>query len=181
MRVGHSVMPLGLVLFVGACAVAPPGPTVVGIPGPGKSLAAFQQDDLACRNYAAAQTGYANPAQAATQSAVGSAAVGTALGAAAGALLGAASGHPGVGAAIGAGSGLLLGSAVGANNANASAGSIQGAYNAGYTQCMVSRGDTVERPPAYAAAYPVYPYPYAYPVYPAYPAYGPVYAGPPVW
>jgi len=154
------------------CVVAPPaGPSVMALPGAGKDYQAFQQDDLLCRQYAAGQTGYANPSQAATQSAVGSAAVGTAVGAAAGALIGAATGNAGAGAAIGAGSGLLFGSAAGAGNAYASASSVQAGYDIGYSQCMVARGDTIQALPTAYAAYPAYPYGYAYPYY-SYPAYG---------
>jgi hypothetical protein len=46
---------LAALLMLGACAVAPPsGPTVMALPGPGKSFQVFQQDDYACRQYAAA-------------------------------------------------------------------------------------------------------------------------------
>lgn len=162
-------------LALGACAVAPPtGPSVVALPGQGKSFAAFQEDDAVCRNYAAAQTNYASPAQAATQSAVGSAAIGTVLGAAAGAALGAAAGNAGAGAAIGAGSGLLLGGATGAGNAQASGATLQRRYDISYAQCMYAKGNTVQMPPIMAGPYPYGPYgPYA--PYPAY--YGPVYPG----
>lgn len=180
MRNARLVASLAIVLALGACVVGPPpGPTVLAIPAPGKDPTAFRQDDLTCRGFAASQTGYLNPSQAAAQSAVGSAAVGTLMGAAAGALIGAAAGNPGAGAAIGAGSGLVLGSAAGAGNAYASAGSIQAAYDGAYTQCMVAHGNTVRRSAGFAAAYPYYPA-YAYP-YGA-PAYGyPPYAAPWGW
>src|SRR5262249_10567949 len=111
--------PILLVVLLSACAVTPPpGPSVTATPGQGKDFAAFQQDDLFCRQFAA-QTGGLTPGMAASQSAVGSAVVGTALGAAAGAALGAAAGAAGIGAAAGAGAGLLAGSAIGANNAAA--------------------------------------------------------------
>jgi hypothetical protein len=164
------VLALG-VLALGACAVAPPtGPTVMVMPGKGKDLAAFQQDDAVCRHYASAQIGYGSPAQAATQSAVGSAVVGTALGAAAGAAIGAAAGNPAAGAAIGAGSGLLLGSAAGAGNAAYAAGALQQRYDVSYAQCMVAEGNTLPSGMAAATGGYAYPSPYAYP-YPAYPAY----------
>jgi OmpA family protein len=174
-------------LVLSGCVVAPPvGPSVVAVPGNGKSMAAFQQDDATCQQYAAQRTGNLAPGEAANQSAFSSMALGTGLGAAVGALFGAAAGSAGVGAAIGAGSGLLLGSAVGAGNAQASAGAVQQRYDTSYVQCMYSRGDTVPDQMAYAQsrgyapnqsyAYPTYPgyyyYPYgAYPAYPAYPAY----------
>lgn len=167
-------------LAFSACAVAPPpGPSVMALPGQGKSFEAFQQDDMGCRQYATQVTGGASPALAAQQSAVGSAAVGTVLGAAAGAAIGAAAGAPGIGAAVGAGTGLLAGSAIGANNAAAAYGGVQGQYDVSYTQCMVAHGNSVQGPPAGYAAYPpAYPYPYPYP-YAAYPYYyGPAFYSP---
>ena len=167
-----------LAFGLGACAVAPPpGPSVMALPGQGKSFEAFQQDDAACRQYAFQQTGGASPSAAAAQSAVGSAAVGTVLGAAAGAAIGAASGAPGIGAAVGAGAGLLAGSAAGTNAAAASYGGVQGMYDVSYTQCMVARGDPVQQPPTgYGGGYYPYPaYPYGYPGY-----YGPAFYAPSV-
>ncbi|MFX1718842.1 hypothetical protein [Paraburkholderia sp. A1RO-5L] len=39
---------------LGGCAVVPPSyPTVMALPAKGKPIAAFQQDDYACRTYAA--------------------------------------------------------------------------------------------------------------------------------
>ncbi len=167
------------VLAVAGCVTPPPaGPSVVALPGQGKDLQAFQQDDVACRQYATARNGYADPGQAATQSAVGSAAAGTALGAVAGVLIGAATGNPGAGAAIGAGSGLVGGSVVGADNAVVASGAVQTGYDVGYTQCMVARGNTVQPTPVAGYGYPAYGYAYPAPAYygPAY--YGPAYYGP---
>jgi Glycine-zipper domain len=153
------------VLALGACTVVPPeGPRVMALPGPGKTLAQFDQDDVTCRNYASAKIGYASPAQAGTQSAVGSAAIGTLVGAAAGAIIGAATGNPGVGAGIGAGGGLLLGSAVGSNAAQVSSASLQRRYDTSYLQCMASNGDRIPTVATPYAAYPGYYYP-AYPTY----------------
>ncbi len=118
MRRAAILLAPGIALALNACVVAPPaGPSLMALPGQGKTFEAFQQDDVVCRQYAWQQTGGASPGAAASQSAVGSAVVGTALGAAAGAAIGAASGAAGAGAAIGAGAGLLAGSAIGANNA----------------------------------------------------------------
>lgn len=179
MRRAPLCIGLASTLALGACAVAPPpGPTVMAMPGQGKSFPAFQQDEAYCRQAAAAQTGGASPAEAANNSAVGSAVLGTALGAAAGAALGSVGGAAGAGAAIGGATGLLAGSAIGANNAQASAAGIQQRYDMTYTQCMVSRGDTVQSAPGpYAAGYPAVPA-YAYPPPPYYP-YGPYYYGSP--
>ena len=184
-RLSVPVLLLGT-LALGACVAAPPtGPGVAVMPGPGKTLAQFQQDDMTCRGYAQQQIGGVQPAQAANDSAVGSAVVGTGLGAAAGALIGAAAGNPGVGAAAGAGAGLLLGSAAGANNAQASGAELQQRYDVGYMQCMAANGERV--PPVQQAAtyapqpYPAYAYaPYPYPYYPYPYAYGPGYYGPEV-
>ena len=83
------------------------------------------------------------PAQAATESGVGSAAAGTALGAGAGALLGAAAGAAGAGAALGAGVGLLAGTAAGASAAQQSAAQAQRRYDITYIQCMKAAGNKV--------------------------------------
>jgi hypothetical protein len=159
-------------LLTGCVVAPPPGPSLTALPPQGKDLAAFQQEDDTCRQYAAERVGVA-PAQAAQDSAVGSALLGTALGAAAGAAIGAATGNPGAGAAIGAGSGLLLGSAYGVDAAAVSGTNVQGRYDSAYVQCMASKGNSVPQVgtttyPGPVAAYPAYPYPaYAYP-YPYY-------------
>jgi len=162
------------VLALGACAVQPPqGPTVMALPPQGKSLEAFQADDATCRGYAYQRVGGTSSAQAATSSAVGSAALGTALGAGVGAALGSVGGAVGAGAAIGGATGLLAGSAIGAGNAQAAGGNVQARYDTAYTQCMYSRGDSVQSAPGYAGGYygpSYYPYPY----------YGPGYYGPAV-
>jgi hypothetical protein len=162
---------VALVALAG-CAVAPPsGPSVMVMPGKGKSFAAFQADDAACRQFASQQTGIA-PQDAANQSLVSSAAVGTVLGAAAGAAIGAAAGNPAMGAAIGAGSGAVLGTGAGVGAAQYSAGSVQYRYDVGYVQCMSAKGEsTPQMPPVQAAAAPAP----AYAAYPAYPAYYPYY------
>jgi len=172
-------------LALGACAVGPPpGPSIGALPGKDKSLEAFQQDDAACRQYAAQTLGNVSPADAANQSTASSAVAGTLLGAAAGAAIGAAVGNPAAGAAIGAGRGLVLGTASGAEAGGYSAASVQRGYDISYAQCMTSRGDQV---PALASAggpgagpyaggpYAGGPYPYPAPAYAyaPYPAYYP--------
>lgn len=172
LRIGSVVASLALA----ACVAPPAGPSVMALPKQGEDFSRFQAQDAGCRNYASAQIGYGNQAQAANQNAVGTAVLGTALGAAAGAAIGAAAGNVGAGAAIGGASGLALGSAAGASNANASAASLQYGYDVAYTQCMVANGYSVQQPgyPAYYGA-PVYAAPaYAYPApYPYYYGYGP--------
>lgn len=174
-----SAVGLVSLLAVSACAVAPPqGPSVMALPASGKSFDAFQQDDYSCRGYASQQTGGASAAQAATNSGVGSAALGTALGAGVGAALGSVGGAVGAGAAIGGATGLLAGSAIGANNAQASGGNLQARYDTAYTQCMYSRGNSVQSAPSgYAGGYGGYPAGYySGPYY----GYGPGYYGPSV-
>jgi hypothetical protein len=172
----RAISALGVVsvLALSACAVAPPqGPSVMALPAQGKPFEAFQQDDAVCRGFATQQTGGASAAQAANNSAVGSAVLGTALGAGVGAALGSVGGAVGAGAAIGGATGLLAGSAIGANNAAAAGGNVQARYDTAYTQCMYSKGNTVQAAPSgYAYGYPggYYPAPY----------YGPGYYGPAV-
>src|SRR6201996_4646128 len=171
------------VLALSACAVAPPqGPSVMALPAQGKSFEAFQQDDGQCRGYASQQTGGASSAQAATNSAVGSAVLGTALGAGVGAALGSVGGAVGAGAAIGGATGLLAGSAIGAGNAQVAGGNVQARYDTAYTQCMYSRGNSVQGAPSgyasggYYGGYPVGYYPAPYYGY----GYGPGFYGPSV-
>jgi hypothetical protein len=177
----RAISALGVVsvLALSACAVAPPqGPSVMALPAQGKSFEAFQQDDSVCRGWASQQTGGASAAQAANNSAVGSAVLGTAIGAGLGAALGSVGGAVGAGAAIGGATGLIAGSAIGAGNAQASGGNVQARYDTAYTQCMYSKGDTVQGAPGggYASGYG-YGYPGGY--YPG-PYYGPGYYGPAV-
>jgi hypothetical protein len=126
---------LGGACTVAACAVAPPsGPTVMALPSQGKGLTAFQQEDRQCRNYAAATIGDLQPGQAATQKTIGSAAVGTAA--------------AGAGAAIGGATDLVGDTAAGTNHAADGEYDLQARYNIAYTQCMYSRGDTVQYLPS---------------------------------
>ncbi len=143
-------------LAFSACTVAPPtGPTVVALPGPGKSFQQFQYDDQNCRNYAQSRNAYAGQqAQNASQSAAGSAVIGTLIGAAAGAALGSLGGNVGAGAGIGAGAGLLGGAAVGGGQAQNAADSLQGRYDVSYAQCMVGNGEVLQAPPPVYAAPP---------------------------
>jgi len=168
-----------------ACAVeAPTGPSVPVMPGDNKTLSQFEQDDNACREFAASRTGV-TPGAAANQAGVGSAVVGTLVGAAVGALIGTAAGDPAIGAAIGGGAGLLTGTAAGLNNAAISGGDIQYRYDIAYQQCMATTGNKVAQTPApaysapayaapgpaYVAPAPVYVYPAPYYYYPYPPAY----------
>ncbi|MDA8434050.1 MAG: glycine zipper family protein [Nitrospiraceae bacterium] len=130
-------------VMLSACATMPTGPSVMVLPGEGKSFDQFRMDDALCRQYAYNQTGGMAGQQAAENSAVKSAAVGTALGAVAGAIIGSTSGHAGTGAAIGAGSGLLLGSAAGSSYAEGSYYAVQRRYDYAYMQCMYAKGNQI--------------------------------------
>lgn len=129
-------------LSISACATVPAGPSVMVLPGAGKSFEQFQADDATCRQWAAQGIG-GSPGSAATHSTVSGAAIGTAVGAAAGAALGAAAGNPGVGAAAGAGVGLLGGTAVGASAGSGYASEAQRRYDMAYQQCMYAKGNQV--------------------------------------
>lgn len=136
------MMLLAFVPFLGACATVPTGPSVMVLPGTGKSFEQFEIDDAACRQWAYQRTG-TTPSEAAAGSGVASAAVGTLLGAAAGAAIGAAAGNPALGAAAGAGGGLLLGSAAGASSAQYAGFDVQRRYDMAYQQCMYAKGNQV--------------------------------------
>jgi hypothetical protein len=131
-----------LVPFLGACATIPTGPSVMVLPGGGKSFEQFQADDAMCRQWAYQQTG-TTPGQAANESGITSAMVGTVLGAAAGAAIGAAAGNPAMGAAAGAGGGLLFGSAAGVSGAQYSGYQAQRRYDIAYQQCMYAMGNQI--------------------------------------
>jgi len=119
-----------------ACAQTPMGPTVQVMPGPGKTLDAFQADQATCRQFA--EQAVAGQAQNANVRGVGAAALTTALGAGLGAAIGG-----GRGAGIGAASGALGGGALGAATSANAQGSIQDQYNNAFAQCMFTQGNTV--------------------------------------
>lgn len=151
-RLGASA---ALLLGLAACASVPSGPSMLVLPGTGKSFDQFRNDDLVCRNFAQQQTG--SSAQAfGEDSGVRSAAVGTAVGAVAGAAIGGSRG-----AGIGAGTGLLFGSASGSSAASSSASTMQRRYDNAYIQCMYAQGHRVpvsgqlrEAPTSYRAVPP---------------------------
>lgn len=142
-----------MLLLVGACTSLPTGPSVMVMPGVGKSFDQFRVDDMDCRQYARYQIGGTDANQAATDAALRSAAAGTAIGALAGAAMG---GHEGAG--VGAGTGLVMGSVAGSGAAQRSAYGTQRQYDNAYLQCMYAKGEQVpgvrplESRPAPAAA-----------------------------
>jgi hypothetical protein len=155
-----------VVSTVAACSAVPPsGPSVMALPTAGKTFESFRQDDAACRVYAAQLAG---PVATSDNTLLGTALLGTVLGAGAGAALGSVGGAVGAGAAIGGATGVIAGTAIAANNAQAISGNAQTRYDTAYTQCMYSKGYTVQAPPRYAYG-PYYDYfsygwwyPYAY-------------------
>jgi len=132
-RTGAALM---LLLALAGCVVAPAGPTMMALPGTGKTFDQFRADDAACRQYAYQQI--SGTTQAAEQAAVQSAAVGTAIGAVAGAALGGSRG-----AAVGAGTGLIMGSATGSSASYAYGYQAQRAFDQAYLQCMYAAGHRV--------------------------------------
>jgi hypothetical protein len=156
--IGHAKrrakwLPLAALASLGACTVMPTGPSVMALPGTGKSFDQFRADDYNCRQYALGQVGGVSANQAATTAGVGSAALGTAVGAAAGAAFGG-----GRGAAVGAGAGLLTGSAIGMGTAQGSAYDIQRRYDYAYVQCMYAAGERVPMPAGYDNGYEMHRY-----------------------
>ncbi len=168
---GVALVPM---LALGACTAAvPTQPTVVAMPGQGKSWNEFQADDAYCKSYAASQMPNGGQvAQASQNNSAMTAAAGTLIGAGVGAALGSLAGNVGAGAAVGAGAGLLGGAATAGNNTQATADSLQGRYDVAYAQCMVGHGESIQQPaaptyyapPAYYAAPPPPPG-YYYPPY----------------
>ena len=131
-----SFAALSGVMFLGACASQPLGPTVQVMPNPNKPFQIFQQEQAECKQYADSQT--AGQADSANQRAVGAALLGTALGAGLGAAVGG-----GQGAGVGAGAGAIVGTGVGAQNSGGSQQGIQQQYDNAYMQCMYSKGNQV--------------------------------------
>ena len=142
MKWGRSLFLLFAAATLGGCATMPTGPSVMVLPDPGKPFEVFQSEDLACRNWAAVQTGQ-QPDETVSQNLVGGTAIGTLVGAGLGAAIGAASGNVGAGAAIGAASGLVGGAAVASGPAYAAGWEVQRRYDIAYQQCMYAKGNQI--------------------------------------
>lgn len=126
-------------LALGACTSTPPNePSVMVLPGTGKTFEQFRADNDICKQFAYEQVAGRTPEGTGVASGVRSAAVGTILGAAAGA---AADG--GRGASVGAGAGLALGGLAGTGTAERSASRLQQRYDMGYQQCMYAKGHRI--------------------------------------
>ncbi|MBL8490581.1 MAG: hypothetical protein JNM82_07365 [Rhodocyclaceae bacterium] len=131
---GYPLAAAAAALLLAACASAPTGPGVMALPGTGKSFEQFRADDADCRQFAFAQSGAADPAEAGVRSA----AVGTVVGAVAGAAIG---GRDAAG--VGAGTGLIVGSMAGSGSSRGSAYDAQRLYDNAYVQCMYAKGQQV--------------------------------------
>jgi hypothetical protein len=134
----RRLAPLSALLFLGACATIPEGPSITALPGTGKSFEQFNRDDAMCRDYASGRIGGKSAQQAAQDAGVKSAVVGTLVGALAGAAIG---GDRGAG--VGAGAGLLIGSAAGTDASQSSGYGLQRRYDSAYLQCMYANGERV--------------------------------------
>jgi hypothetical protein len=157
-RIRTIFLTTALAGFVSGCVTPPMGPTIPVMPGPNKSLDAFQKDEAVCEDFASRRV--AGQAEAANNTAIGESVLGTALGAGLGAAVGG-----GRGAAIGAASGAVVGTSVGANTSAYAQMSLQQRYDMAYAQCMSTKGDQVPGP-----RHPRrYPPPGYYPPPPGYP------------
>ena len=132
-----AILPVALLLT--ACVSVPTGPSMMTLPGSGKSFDQFRNDEYQCRQYAHEQVGGTTARQAAMSSGIESTAIGAGLGAAVGALLFGG----GEGAAIGAGMGLLAGGLSGSGTARTSGHIGQQRYDNSYIQCMYAQGHRV--------------------------------------
>jgi len=130
-----ALLPLIVAVALGGCAAVPTGPTVMVLPGRGRTLEQFQGDDLFCRQWAAQQVG-AKPAAT-------FAPAGTPVGTDPGTATDAVEGHPTARATVGAGSGLVGGTAVGLDASRAEVGSVQWRYDIAYEQCMYAKGHRI--------------------------------------
>lgn len=129
-------------LAMAGCVYVPTGPSVMVLPGSGKSFEQFQADDAVCRQWAGWKIGQ-SPQQTAEQNVVGGSVAGTLIGAGLGAALGAAGGNAGLGAGIGAASGLLIGSSAGSESARATGYDAQRRFDIAYQQCMYAKGHQI--------------------------------------
>jgi len=127
------------IMLLAGCTVIPPNqPSVMVLPGTGKSFEQFRADNDVCRQFASEQLNGGTPDNAGIESGARSAALGTLLGAAAGAAI-----NGGRGAAVGAGGGLALGGLAGAGAADSTSAQLQRRYDIGFQQCMYAKGHRI--------------------------------------
>lgn len=137
----QRLLVIALPIMLAGCATAPTGPSVLVLPGTGKSFDQFNRDEVYCRDYAIRGLDGKGPGKISTDSNLATAVAGTAIGAVAGAAIG---GHDG--AAIGAGTGLLFGSAMGGESGRYERSTAQTRYDNSYIQCMYGLGHRVPVP-----------------------------------
>jgi hypothetical protein len=137
-RMTRIALCLGATLTLAACATAPNGPSVMSLPGSGKSFDQFRIDDMDCRSFAQSQIGGTTADESARKMGIESAAVATVVGALAGAAVG---GHKG--AATGAAVGIVGGGLAGVERGDTTASNTQRRYDTGYIQCMYAKGHQV--------------------------------------
>lgn len=127
-----------LLVATGCTTTLPNEPSVMVLPGTGKTFEQFRADNDLCKQFAFEQVNSGTPDASGVDSGVRSAAVGTLLGAAAGAAI-----NGGRGASAGAGAGLALGGLAGAGAAETSSSRLQQHYDIGYQQCMYAKGHRI--------------------------------------
>ena len=149
MKPKNSLLVLPALLVLGACVSLPSGPSILVLPGTGKTFDQFRFDETDCRQYASALLGGKDANAAAAEAGLKSAAVGTALGAVAGAAIGGRQG-----AAVGAGGGALVGGAAGTGAASTSQYGLQRRYDNAYLQCMYAKGHRVPVSGSFTSAPP---------------------------
>jgi len=143
MAIRSAILIVGLAgVLAGCVTVGQTGPTVDAMPGRGKTLEQFSQDERACQVRAWNAVGRRGNGREVT---LDNTIAATAIGAGSGALIGSAFGHLGSGAAIGTGAGLMVGSFMDERNARAARGPTQAKYDSVYRRCMVARGHRVAR------------------------------------
>ncbi len=142
MKSGLRTFSFLLIVLVGGCVTVPSGPSVMVLPGAGKTFEEFQSEDALCRQWARQQIGL-SPQDTVNQNTASGAAAGTLIGAGLGAAIGAASGAAGTGAAIGAASGLLFGAASGSSAGQYYGYEAQRRYDIAYQQCMYLKGNVI--------------------------------------
>ena len=132
-------------LLLAGCVSVPTGPSVLTLPGQGKSYEQFRADEYECRQYAQSLVG-----TTADQAAADAGARSAAMGAAVGALAGAAVGRSGESAVAGAALGTAGGAIAGTGAASQTASMLQQRYDNGYIQCMYAKDNQVPMAGRYA-------------------------------
>jgi hypothetical protein len=138
-RIRVTILAGSSLLLLAACATTPSGPMIPVMPGPQKSPAAFNADQVTCERYA--DDVVQGRVQMANNHQVTNGVVGGAIGAGIGA---AAAHNAGKGALIGGAIGALIGSTAGAGYEQ---GAVQRRYDMAYASCMTSRGNEVPGAP----------------------------------